>query len=152
MKSVEDMVKRTAENFIPAHYTEGMCFVDHAENEADMEEYAPCRSCKDIILEYIAENGKYDIGDMDGTEGFVSFAFLTSNDDVDGADKFTGDFEGVRIYDAFGGPTCYLDTREGIYVGSWWLHGATAQIDAYAIAEINEYWNDYYECIKVETD
>lgn len=147
MLDIHEMVDNTLNDpHIVAHYTEGSCYADSIKTEADFADYDVCDNCKTIILEFVEESGEYNFGDWNGQEGFVSFAWRTTVEDD--SYPFEGDFRGVRIYDALGGPTMYIDTADGEVVGSWWMRGKSGKLDENVVREINEYWEDIFACIK----
>ena len=59
-----------------------------------------------------------------------------------------GDFLGVRVYVTLGGPTIWIDTRNGEIAGAWGTERASAWLPSEIAEEINTIFEEYYEMIK----
>lgn len=57
------------------------------------------------------------------------------------------DFRGVRIAVAIGGPNVYVDTRRGTIEGYWGSDEAEAWLPSEICDEINEMFEEIYECM-----
>ena len=55
-----------------------------------------------------------------------------------------GEYRGVRLMVACGGPNIYINTRRGEVEGYWWTDSATAWIPSKVCEAIDEVWSEYY--------
>lgn len=59
-----------------------------------------------------------------------------------------GDFLGVRVYVALGGPNVWLDTRNGVIKGAWGCDREEIWLPSKIATEIDEIFEELYECTK----
>lgn len=58
------------------------------------------------------------------------------------------DYRSVRVMLACGGPNVYLDTEEGALLGFWGSDKETLYLDRDIVEELNDFYEDYYNCCK----
>lgn len=59
-----------------------------------------------------------------------------------------GDYMGVRVYVALGGPNIWIDTRRGEIGGAWGTDRAERWLPSEIAEEIDSVFSDYYEMTK----
>lgn len=76
--------------------------------------------------------------------------YLTTEDvfDIEYTIGSDGDFRGVRLMVACGGPNIYINTNSGKVEGYWWTDRADAWIPSEICDEINSVWEEYYNCTR----
>lgn len=89
------------------------------------------------------EQAAYD-ADASGAVGVG--AYFDDVYDVNYYVNSNGDFGGVRLLVAFGGPTIYVDTCRREVAGSWGLQSASAKLSHAACDLVNAYFNEVYYC------
>lgn len=98
------------------------------------------KQCQSIVeeLERLWETGFYD-EDEDGENYFG---------DVLGGCYYVGldgDFQGVRIIAAYGGPNIYIDTKHGTIEGYWGMDHIEIPLPPDISNEIDRYWREWFE-------
>lgn len=97
------------------------------------------------------EDGCVDGTDYGLCEGdsvdFWSFFTEPSNEVYDVAYTVGGDgeYRGVRLMVACGGPNIYIDTNRGIVEGCWWTDHAESWLPSEVCEEIDLVWSDFYQ-------
>lgn len=77
---------------------------------------------------------------------------LTTNEEgtLYGLPKFhtkDGEFKGVRIPTAIGGPNCYIDTAQKVEVAFWKMTRKEQSLPKHFVTELNDYWEDVWHCL-----
>lgn len=89
------------------------------------------------------EKEAYD-NDEPGSKGVG--AYLDDCYDIKYTIDSRGDFQGVRVMVACGGPNIWIDTNTGQVEGAWWLTHATKGLSNDAMRVIDDYFEEIYEC------
>lgn len=92
-----------------------------------------------------------DEADMYGLEVGDTLSFYDYfNDALDIEYTIGGDgtFRGVRIMVACGGSNIWVDTLRGEVFGAWWSDRASAWIPSEICNEIDEVFEEYYNCTR----
>ena len=58
-----------------------------------------------------------------------------------------GEYRGVRLMVACGGPNIYINTRMGEVEGYWWTDTATAWVPSEICNAIDDVWSEYYSMV-----
>lgn len=58
-----------------------------------------------------------------------------------------GEYRGVRLMVACGGPNIYINTRRGEIEGYWWTDSATAWLPSEVCNAIDDVWSEYYSML-----
>lgn len=59
-----------------------------------------------------------------------------------------GEYLGVRVYVALGGPNVWVDTRRGEVGGAWWTDRESVWLPSEICDEIDSIFCEAYECLK----
>ena len=84
----------------------------------------------------------------DDGELITLYDYFTDALDIEYTIGSRGDFLGVRVYVALGGPNVWIDTRAGEIAGAWGTERASAWLPSEIADEINAIFEDIYESIK----
>jgi len=98
------------------------------------------------------EDGCVDGVDFGLCEGdTVSMLDLFSNEDVYDIEYMIGgdgEYRGVRLMVACGGPNVYINTQRREVEGYWSLDSATAWLPSEICEEIDQVWSEYYSMMR----
>lgn len=124
------------------------------DTQSDLE-----RQCKGIrdTLEAVY-NGEM-VADEDGCVDGVDYGlfegdsvtmwdFFSHSDgdvfDIEYSVDGDGDYRGVRLMVACGGPNIYINTRRGEVEGYWWTDSASVWLPSEVCESIDDVWSEYY--------
>ena len=119
------------------------------------------RECDAVVTELTNVYEGRLIADEDGCVDGVDFGLcegdavsmwdLFSNEDVYDIEYMIGgdgDYRGVRLMVACGGPNVYINTKRREVEGYWSLDSATAWLPSEICEEIDEVWSEYYSMMR----
>lgn len=104
--------------------------------------------CEDIRKELNAiYEGTTEEKNEDG-EPMSMYDYFSDPLDYEYTISSRGDFLGVCVYVALGGPTVWIDTRRGEICGTWGADKAEAWLPSEIAEEIDQIFEEYYELTK----
>ena len=119
------------------------------------------RECDAVVTELTNVYEGRLIADEDGCVDGVDFGLcegdtvsmwdLFSNEDVYDIEYMIGgdgEYRGVRLMVACGGPNVYINTQRREVEGYWSLDSATAWLPSEICEEIDEVWSEYYSMMR----
>lgn len=103
----------------------------------------------DLKKLYEAEYTAEEIEELESNgEAYDVTSYVTDCLDVEYIVDSSGGYIGARIYVTLGGPTAWIDTRDGYVRGTWGTEYAESWIP-YEIAEvIDDVYDEYWQMIK----
>ena len=118
--------------------------VDTQENyfNEDFTFVTSCTAALQAQVMSIAENLNQleDLSDCE--EFFTDGSIYSWEDKIDE----NGDFIGGVYCVAYGEPTIYIDTIEGIIKGYWWIDSCEVEINPAALDVLNDFFATLYNC------
>ena len=88
-----------------------------------------------------------DEHDLDDLDYFGIWDYFKDCYDIEYTCDAGKEYKAVRIMIACGGPNIYVNTRSGDVELYWWTESARYPMDRSVIVAIDEYFEDYYNCI-----
>ena len=98
-----------------------------------------CREYAEMIRNDV--NRLYDGETVDECERLLDY--VADALDVEYTLNSSRELIGVRVYVTLGGPTCWIDTRNGEVVCSWGSDKESAWLASEVCEEINSYFEDF---------
>lgn len=88
-----------------------------------------------------------DEHDLDDLEPFTIWDYINDAYDIEYTVDCNKQYKAVRIMVACGGPNICINTRTGDVELYWWTETARYPMDRSVIDAIDEYFEEYYNCI-----